>query len=196
MGNLVTPAFRMAWCHLVKPKKNDKDEDRWSVTALFPKDTDLDLLKNAAKAAGVAKWGEDQKKWPPKLKTPFHEQGTNTYTNDEGEEVLYAGYEVGAYYVNFSSKYAPEIMNQSDKSEIIDESEVYSGCWGKVSFEAYAYEHPKGGKGIALGLRNVLKTKDDTPFGKVRISAKEEFESFVESDSDAKASNNPDDMFS
>jgi len=189
MGNIVTPVFRAAWVNLIKPRKNDQGEDRWGCTALFKKGEDLTLLKKIAKEAMLAKWG----KQPKKLKTPFHDQGSNTFENEAGEEVLYAGYEEGAIYVNLNSRYAPEILDKKTKSEIIDESEIYSGVWLQASVEAYAYDHKASGKGVAIGLRNVLKVRDDTPFGKIRVSAEDDFTSLLDADSDDSSSESADD---
>lgn len=47
---------------------------------------------------------------------------------------------------------------------ITDESEIYSGMWGRVSMTAFIYDY-KGTKGVSFGLNNVMKTRDDEPFG-------------------------------
>ena len=49
----------------------------------------------------------------------------------------------------------------SDKEAIRED--VYSGCYGAVSFNFYSFN--KVGTGIAAGLNSVLKVKDGEPLG-------------------------------
>ena len=49
----------------------------------------------------------------------------------------------------------------SDKNAILED--VYSGCYGAVSFNFYTFN--KVGTGIAAGLNSVLKVKDGEPLG-------------------------------
>lgn len=49
----------------------------------------------------------------------------------------------------------------SDKNAILED--VYSGCYGAVSFNFYPFN--KVGTGIAAGLNSVLKVKDGEPLG-------------------------------
>ena len=62
-----------------------------------------------------------------------------------------------------------------DKSvnPILDQSEVYSGCYGKVSINFYAF-NSDGNKGIACGLGNIQKIRDGEPLSS-RSSAADDF---------------------
>lgn len=57
----------------------------------------------------------------------------------------------------------PPVKAAWHKLPIVNESEIYSGMWGIVCLNIYAYNNV-GGKGVALGLEAVLKTADDTAF--------------------------------
>ena len=72
-----------------------------------------------------------------------------------------------------NSKQAPQIVDRQVQP-ILDQSEVYSGCYGRVSITFYAY-NSNGNKGIAAGLGNVQKLRDGEPLGS-RANAKDEFE--------------------
>ena len=63
---------------------------------------------------------------------------------------------------------------------ILDRSEVYSGCYGKVSLNLYAF-NVNGNRGIAAGLGNVQKLKDGEPLGG-KSRAEDDFE--IEADDD------------
>ena len=56
---------------------------------------------------------------------------------------------------------------------IVDEEEVYSGVWAVVSVSFYAYD-VSGNKGVACGLNNIMKFKDDDHLGG-RVSAESDF---------------------
>ena len=75
-------------------------------------------------------------------------------------------------------KKAIEVAKDEGKGKwggkILDQSEVYSGCYGRVSITFYAY-NSNGNKGVAAGLGNVQKLKDGEPLGS-RANAKDEFE--------------------
>ena len=161
---VTTTEFRVAYPAVFRPKHNDlSGKDEYSVVALFPKGADLSKLKAAAQAAVIKKFGEDKKKWPKSLKSPFRDQADRAKENDKGEEVLPQGYEAGAIYINMKSAQRPGVVAQ-DMNEIIDESDFYGGCWARASINAYAYDI-KGNRGVAFGLNNLQKLKDDDAFG-------------------------------
>ena len=57
--------------------------------------------------------------------------------------------------------------------EVTDEDDVYSGCYGYVSINFFAFNNA-GNRGIAAGLNNVLKTRDGAYLGG-RSSAQSDF---------------------
>ena len=72
--------------------------------------------------------------------------------------------------------------------EILDQSEVYSGCYARANISFYAY-NTNGNKGIACGLNAIQKIRDGEPLGGTRVSVEDAFgDDFVEDD-------NLDDMF-
>jgi hypothetical protein len=58
--------------------------------------------------------------------------------------------------------------------DIIDEVEVYSGAWYRAQVRPYSYSK-KGNIGVAFGLQNVQKLRDDEPLGKGKIPASKVF---------------------
>ena len=164
--NVTTPVFRVSFPNLFKPSKPKgapaEQEPKYSVTLLFSPGEDLSKLKKACEAACKEKWGDDI---PTNLNTPFRDQGEKDFD----------GYEKGAIFINCNSKQKPGVVNASVEP-IIDDSEIYAGCYGRATVRAYAY----GGKGttfkpgVALGLQNFQKTADgDSLAG--RVKAEEEF---------------------
>lgn len=152
---ITTPLFRLSFAQLFTPKADQSGNLKYSLNMLFPKTTDLTLLKEAAKAAVVAKWGPN----PPKgLKNPFR----------DGDEKDYDGY-AGHIFVTASSKNKPGLVDQNVQP-IMDQALLYSGCYCYASINAYAYEgkDAKGAilnRGVAFGLMNVQLVKAGEPFG-------------------------------
>ncbi len=164
-----TPKFRANFPALFKMQKNKlSGKDEYTLTALFPKGTDLSSLKSAARAAAEDKWGKDQSKWPKLLKMPFRDQKESA--NNEG--VLPVGHEEGAIFMTFKSQQKPGVVDHN-VNEIIDESQIYSGCWCVATVRPYAFDNG-GNRGIAFGLGNVQKVGDGEPLGG-RTRAQDDF---------------------
>lgn len=68
-----------------------------------------------------------------------------------------------AYFVNANSATAPGVVD-TNRNDILDRSEVYSGCYGRASISFYAF-NANGNRGIACGLNNLQKIKDGEPLG-------------------------------
>ena len=77
--------------------------------------------------------------------------------------------------MNANSINAPQIVDQ-DVNPILDRSEVYSGCYGRVSINFYAF-NTNGNRGVACGLGNIQKTRDGEPLGG-HVSAASEFDTW------------------
>lgn len=161
MGSLVTPAFRIAFPNVFVASRNKMSQvDEFSCVALFKKGEDLFQLKKMAQDAAIKKWGDNL---PEVMKSPFRNQS---------ERLKYKGYVDGAIFITLKSKQKPQVVNQ-DVQEILDQSEIYAGCWCKASVNAYAYD-TAGNRGVAFGLGNLQKVKDDDPISS-RSNAVDDF---------------------
>lgn len=185
----LTSEFRMAFPAIFRPKFNDlSKKDEFSVVALFPVGADLTELKKAAQAAVIEKWGQNQNAWPQNLKSPFRDQKDRVKVDPEtGVEALPDGYVAGAIYMNLKSAQRPGVVDQN-MAEIIDESDLYGGCWVRASVNAYAYDH-KGNRGVAFGMNNLQKLRDDDAFGN-RTKAQDDFSPVATANGEQKSSAN------
>lgn len=180
---IMTPPFRASYVKLLKAEKNNLNgKMEYSVVALFPKDANLDPLKKAAFDACVKKWGADKTKWPQKnpvtgqggVRSPFRDQAERGKVSDETQQlVLPPGYVAGAIFLNLKSEQKPGVVDENVQ-DIIDPSKLYSGCWLRATVNAYAYDN-KGNAGVAFGLNNIQKMKDDEPIGGNRTKATDDF---------------------
>lgn len=172
---VITEKVRLSYCNLFTPRVGDDGNDpKYSVCLLIPKTAKVTLAKikkamEAAKVAGIAKLGG---KIPPNLKNPLHDGDVE---KDLEENPEYAG----CYYMNVSAKQKPVIVGTERDIDdklipITDETEVYSGCYARVSINFAAYNW-NGSKGIGAYLNNVQKLEDGESLGGGRSRADDDF---------------------
>ena len=157
---------RFSYLHCWEPDSVNGSEPKYSVSAIIPKsDTKtVNAIKAAieqAKKDSVSKWGG---KVPGNLKLPLRDGDI-----DRPDDEAYAG----CYFFNANSRQAPQVVD-SKVQPILDQSEVYSGCYGKISVTFYGY-NSNGNRGIAAGLGNIQKLKDGESLGG-RTSAADDFQ--------------------
>lgn len=164
---------RLSYVHLLKPDAIEGSEPKYSVSLIIPKSNKALLAKikegiDAATVLGIAsKFGG---KKPLSMKTPLRDGDL-----ERPDDKSYAD----SFFINASSKTPPEVvksqivMGKRQLVQIKDEQEIYSGCFGYVSVNFFAFDS-KGNRGIAAGLNNVLKTRDGEFLGG-RCSADSDF---------------------
>lgn len=167
---LITPEFRAAFVGLFRataPKENPDGKKKYSIRAVFMPSTDLSAMKSAAKTAASEKWGNNV---PKSMRSPFR-------LNEELDNPI-PGVPDDAIIMTFSANEdrRPGLVD-AQLQDIIDDSEVYSGAWFRAQVRAYAYEQA-GNRGVAFGLENVQKLRDDDPLGGGRVPASKAFEAF------------------
>lgn len=167
--HIVTGEVRLSYVNIFKARSFVQGQDeKYSVCVLIDKNDTATLNKimaavEAAKKQGVAdKWGG---KMPANLKMPLRD--------GDDERAMEAEEYEGKYFLNANSKDKPGIVD-ANLNEILDSTEVYSGCYGRVSLNFYPF-NSNGNKGIAVGLNNVQKLRDGEPLGGVRASAEDDF---------------------
>ena len=170
---VVTGVVRLSYEHVWEPASINGSKPKYSVSLIIPKsDTKtLDAINAAVENAikdGAAKFGG---KIPPKgaLKLPLRDGDL------EREDEAYTG----SYFVNANSTTAPQIVDRAVQP-ILDRSEVYSGCYARVSINFYAF-NTNGNKGVACGLGNIQKVRDGEPLGG-RSSAADDFATDLDDD--------------
>ncbi len=181
---VITGKVRLSYTHVFEPQENDSGDMKYSTAILIPKSDKETLRKikaavDAAKELGKSKWGG---KIPANCKTPLRD-GDEERPDDEA----YAGH----YFLNASSKNKPGIAKPIGKDgngktkfqEITDSTEVYSGCYAKVSLNFYPFD-AKGNRGVAAGLNNIVKVQDgDFLGGRSSVNddfANEDFDEIVD----------------
>ena len=163
---------RFYYLHSREPDSVNGGDPKYSVSAIVDKkDTKtVNAIKAAieqAKKDSISKWGG---KIPANLKLPLRDGDI-----DRPDDEAYAG----CYFFNANSRQAPQVVD-AKVQPILDQSEVYSGCYGKISVTFYGY-NSNGNRGIADGLGNIQKLRDGESLGG-RTSAADDFQTEEEDD--------------
>ena len=163
-NQVVTGECRLSFVNVFEPKAmKEGDTPKYSVTIIVPKsDTrTIEAIKAAIQAA--AEMGA-QKHFGGRVPTNVNHtfKDGDTATNDMGDlqKEKYPEY-ANSYYMRLSTKFAPKVLD-ANRNEILDPTEIYSGCYGKVSLTCFAYSGD-GKRGVSACLNNVMKTRDGEP---------------------------------
>lgn len=158
---------RFSYLHCWEPNTVNGSDPKYSVSAIIPK-LDIETIEKIKKAIeqakqdALSKWGG---KVPGNLKLPLRD-GDIERPDDEA----YAD----SYFFNANSRQAPQVVDKNVQ-QVLDQSEVYSGCYGRISVNFYGY-NSNGNRGIAAGLGNIQKLRDGEPLGG-RSNAEDDFDS-------------------
>ncbi|MDQ2234259.1 MULTISPECIES: DUF2815 family protein [Lactobacillaceae] len=148
---------RLSYANIWEPKSINGGKEKYSVSLIIPKsDTKtVTAIKKAIDAAieeGIGKFG-GKKPNKAALKLPLRDGDL------EKDDVNYKD----AYFINANSITAPQIVDKQVQP-ILDQTEVYSGCYARVSISFYAF-NTNGNRGVACGLGNIQKIRDGEPLG-------------------------------
>ena len=157
---VITGVCRWSYVNVWQPKAMEESgKPKYSVSFIFPKsDTAtikaLEAATEAAYEIGASKLKGNGRSVPPlsSIKTPLRD-GDVERPDDEA----YAN----SYFLNANSVTQPGIVD-ADRQPILDQNEVYSGCYGRASLTFYAFNR-SGNRGIACGLNNLQKIRDGEP---------------------------------
>lgn len=180
----VVKNIRVSYTYVAEPQY-DEDKDTYHYRTMVLIDTNHPQMKQINKAiqqAAIKKFGLEQAKKlmrNPKFHKPVRDPSVEDFEGEEYKGKMFFNTKTGP-------KPRPGIMllngTKLKTPEEIEEH-IYSGCWGHISVTFYGYDHPTGGKGVAVALNNFIKTKDDDHLDG-SIDAGDEFADLIDEDSD------------
>jgi hypothetical protein len=153
---VVTGKVRFSYVNVFAPKASiEGGTPKYSVSIIIPKSDKETIakLQKAFEETKTASAGYFGGSVPKNLKGGLRDGDA------EKEDEAYAG----CYFINANSAQKPGVVDQ-DLNPILDQSEFYSGCYGRASITFYPY-NAQGSKGIACGLNNVQKLEDGEKLG-------------------------------
>lgn len=156
---------RFSYANVHQPVSVNGSDMKYSVSIIIPKSNKKDIkkVKDAIQKAIEENKDKFGGKVPANLKTPLRDGDV-----DREDDKVYAD----SFFINANSKVKPGIVD-ADLNPIMNQSDFYLGCYGRVSLTLYGYS-VNGSRGIAAGLQNLMKTNDGEPLGG-RSSAEDDF---------------------
>lgn len=170
LTKVVTGEVRLSYAHLFEPFSNNEDQPpKYSTVILIPKSD-----KKTIKALKAAQQAALEKGKDGVFKGKIPKAWTNTLRDGDEEADLEQNPEyAGHMFMSVSSKTKPGIVDRNVQP-ILDSTEIYSGCYARVSINAFPYS-VQGNKGVSFGLNHVQKTRDGDFLGG-RSRAEDDFE--------------------
>lgn len=159
---VITNKVRFNYPNVFTTKEVENGEARYSISILIPKGDNetINKINEAilnAKGKGIEKFKDLEN-----IKTPLRDGDI-----EKGDDENYKNH----YFLNATSKYKPQVVDK-DLHKITDESEIYLGCYGRVSINFYPF-CKEDVSGVGCGLLNVQKVADGERIG--MSSAEDDF---------------------
>lgn len=169
MERVTTPKGRVSFPNLFTPRAvMTGAAEKYSVTLLIPKTEDISKLVELRNKTVSDKW-PDANTRPKKLHNPIKDGDTDVMDDGTLRKEKYP--EVAGHWIIAASRTkkagAPKVVDQQMQA-ILDEGEVYAGCYARMSVHAFAYapskNAPQSKYGVSFGLNNVQKLAEGEPF--------------------------------
>lgn len=175
---VVTGKVRLSYAHLFEPFSSNPDQEpKYSVMLLIPKSDKATMKKLWAAEEAAAEDGVDSR-W--KGRRPKN-LGSIIHDGDEEADLELSPERAGHYYMTVSAKTKPGIVDR-DLNPILDSTEVYSGCYARVSINAFPYS-VQGNNGVSFAINHCMKWADGEMFGG-RSSAEDDFADMDDDEND------------
>jgi len=151
---VITGKVRFCYANVFEPTAMQEGGDKkYNVAVLIPKKDKATIekinkaIENAIQA-GIDKVGKNGKP-VANLKMPLRDGD-----EERPDDAAFAG----CYFVNCTSQRKPGVVD-ADLNPIMEKEDFYSGCYGRVSINFYAF-NVSGNKGVAAGLNNLQKLEE------------------------------------
>ncbi len=155
--DIVTPQFTMCFPCLYEPRAAvEGAEPKYSCTGVFPKGTDLSVLKNQVKKLLVEKFPDGNV--PSNLRLPFLDGNQALKDHPAWGEVY-----KDAIYIRFTTTRQPKVIDRR-RADITDSDKVWGGQIARAIVNVYYYSKA-GNRGIGFGLKAVQVVADGERLG-------------------------------
>lgn len=178
---VTTPKGRVSFPHCFVPRAPRPGADeKYSITLLIPKTENIDKIKELRNKAVSDKW-PDAAKRPKNLHNPIKDGDTDVMNDGSLRKDKYP--ELAGHWLISAGRSKktgrPKVVDQQ-MQEIIEESDLYAGCYARMSIHAFAYaptkDKPQMKCGVSFGLNNVQKLAEGEPLGGMSSKPEDDFE--------------------
>lgn len=160
-NEIIIPA-RLSYANIWEARQTmEGDRMQYSCSLLIPK-SDTETVQAIRAMMAKVEAEAVSTKWNGKKPASYAHPLLRDGDAERPDDSTYAG----CYFMNAKANadHRPQIVDAAC-NPVMDRDEVYSGCYANVKVSIYAYNNPKGGKGISAGLVAVQKTKDGARLG-------------------------------
>lgn len=172
-----TGLCRLSYAHLFHPATDPSGNERYSASLIINKGDKKTLDRYKAVI-------DEMMKDPEVLKVLGKGAGCRLPLRDgdterEGDDAY-----KNSYYLNAkaNTEHRPRVIDK-DMNEVMDESEVYSGCYVQAVVSFYPY-NKAGNRGIGCSLSAIRKIKDGKPLTGAVVTDDDFDDSLLGSDAD------------
>lgn len=167
---------RLSYPHLFKPKEGqDGGKAKYSADFILDKVKHKDLIERLEN--GIARVTLDFFKKPIKLKAD------KVCLHDGNEREDKEGYGDDVMFIVAKNDRTFPIVDKDPSIPVTEASNrIYGGCYVNAVVRLFAYDHPKGGKGVSASLEAVQFVADGPSFGAARVDPEEEFSTVADDD--------------
>lgn len=146
---ILTPEGRLSFVNVFKPSSYEGGKETYNCVLIIPKTTNIEALKDAIRKCAVEAGLQKGARVPICDGDLKAEEWGEAFKD--------------SWYMRASSQFKPAVVD-AKKQEIIVESQVYSGCYGRLVVAPYSYD-TKGNKGVSFGLDAVQVLRDGEKLG-------------------------------
>ena len=171
----ITPVGRLSYIKVWQPRKKRPGEEQkanvWDATFIIdlPKDMDEADKKRYADLKALVD-NTRKAKWPngkAPINSPFRygfvpKQVDPAYNPSKGYDLDKNPEYKDKIVIHAVSYNRPPQVLRADKTEMMNQSELYSGCYARLWVSAFTYEN-SGNKGVSFSLQGLLKIRDGEP---------------------------------
>ena len=171
----ITPVGRLSYINVWQPRKKRPGEEQkanvWDATFIIdlPKDMDEADKKRYADLKALVD-NTRKAKWPngkAPVNSPFRygftpKQLDPAYNPSKGYDLDKNPEYQDKIVIHAVSYNRPPQVLRADKTEMMNQSELYSGCYARLWVSAFTYEN-SGNKGVSFSLQGLLKIRDGEP---------------------------------
>lgn len=195
---VTTPIGRLSFPYLFTPVDNySKTEKEYRADLIFDENADFTAFNKAVDEVLADKFGPDKKKWPmDNVVLPLTDQEVEIEKLNAKSKAVPDHLVAGNMMMKAKTKAkngAPFIVD-GQRNEITVQSDVYGGCYGRLSVNLYvnsiAQKDPRTKKDlppihyVTCYLNGFQKTKDGDSFGGGRIKAEDAFDAIEDDGTD------------
>lgn len=172
---VVTGKVRFSYLNVFEPRPSEfpGGKPKYSVQIILPKSDTATYAKIMAAVEAAKEFGKEKlKAWGGKIPAGLHLPLHDGDSVKENKQEPYGPECENCWVFTASNEEQPGLVDASC-NPILSQADLYSGCYGRVAIQLFAYGKGKNGIGVSLG--NLQKLEDGVPLSSVAVKPEKDF---------------------